>query len=301
MKDWFLRDYKLKLLSLGVAMVLWVFVHWEERTQLVLRLPIQIVNLPENLLLLNEELPEINVVVEGPKTILQFSKDAFPKVYPVDLKGKKAGTLAVRVDPQRLALPRGTTVAQISPSLITLRLREVSTLRLPVRVRLKGTPKRGYVLKDVWVNPPTIEITALKEELRRLRVIHTEPIFLAGHSQDFTQVVPLDLTGLHIKKITTQEVEVTVKIGPRMVRRVFHRIPVKPIGGPARVTPRRVAVEVEGPEVLMKRLAIREGYVNVETLGPGTYSLAVTFALPPEFRVLSVNPATVRVRKRPPR
>lgn len=85
---------------------------------------------------------------------------------------------------------------------------------VPVKVSVVGTPKKGYKIKAIEVNPPYIKIDGAKTEVNKVIALKTEQINIAGLDKDITQNVRLDIGD---KSIKTEISEVAVRV---MVERI---------------------------------------------------------------------------------
>jgi YbbR domain-containing protein len=301
--QWFREDVGTKILSLGLALFLWVFVHIEERARMILRTTIQLANIPDNLMVTNDLPSEIQLTVEGPRTMLTLLN---PRLHPyrIDLKDARAGVMRIQVSPQNLRIPRGVEVVEISPGTILVELKETETARIPIRVKLKGSPPTGYVIANVEIVPPQVEVIAPREVLRNLRFLYTEPLPLEGITGTRTWIVPLELGDLKIKGITTQEVEVTLEIKPRIMEMEISSVSVRVEGGDRshQVLPAKVRVRLRGPEPAL--LSYKEQSLKATVVIPGAIPsrgkrLPVTLDLPSqEVSVVEISPPTVLVKPR---
>ena len=68
--DIFSKDWLLKFISLSLAVVLWYFVGGEDRVDKNVMIPIEIINLPRDLVISNQFKKEIQVSVSGPRSLI---------------------------------------------------------------------------------------------------------------------------------------------------------------------------------------------------------------------------------------
>lgn len=298
---WLKEDLGTKMISLSLALFLWIFVHIEERGRMVLRTTLQLINIPENLMVMSDLPGEIQVTVEGPKTMLSVLNPRLSP-YRIDLKDVRPGITRIQVSPHNLRIPRGIDVVEVSPSTIMIELKETQTARIPVRVKLQGSPPAGYVINNVEIVPPQVEVIAPREVFAHLRFLYTEPVSLEGVTGTKTWIVPLELGDLKIKGITTQEVEVTLEIEPRTVEMEIAGVPVKVRGDEGsyyRAYPPRVTIRVRGPEPIVAPLK-RTPPEAVVTLPPKPHPRAsrypVKIELPSGITLIQITPKEVLVK-----
>jgi hypothetical protein len=131
------RHWELKLLALGFAIALWLFVVTSEKSDLILTAPIEIDGLPPGLVIAGQEPDSVDVQVHGLRGSL--ARLAPERVRArLSLTGAEAGEVTLRVLPENIAVPPGITVLRVNPSRIRL------VLDMPTRSRRPpggGTPR----------------------------------------------------------------------------------------------------------------------------------------------------------------
>lgn len=296
------RNGSLKVLSLFIALMLWLFVRAEEDAELVLRMPVRFVNVPEEMVIIGDTVPEIQIMVQGPRTLISQVERAVPP-YSIDLGLAEVGAQQFRISPERVSLPRRVEVSRVIPSVIEVELRAVQAYRLPVQARLAGNLAPGHEISEVDIEPALIEIVTARGELDEAEAIRTDPIDVSGRRGDWSGLVPLDLGRLNLKSITTREVEVFLQIVPRMAERELGGVgvEVQGPGGPYRVVPATVGIRVMGPETLVRNLNA-DNLTAVIELDGATSTVqrrAPRVRLPEQVVLLEVRPAQVEIQ--PPR
>jgi YbbR domain-containing protein len=125
------KDWLLKLISLVLAVVLWYFVGGEDRVDKNVMIPIEIINLPRDLVISNQFKKEIEVTVSGPRSlILEMSSRAITR--QVDLSSATPGTMVIENDNDHIPVPRGITVQRVQPSSIILSLDKLIQKQFPI-------------------------------------------------------------------------------------------------------------------------------------------------------------------------
>jgi hypothetical protein len=111
-----LHNAGFKLLSLLTAAGLWFFVNASERdAELALEVSLELHNMPPNVMLVSPRVEFINLVVRGPRTLIsRIRPDQLSVV--LDLRGVRPGPAVFRIADEALDLPRGVTVARLTPS-----------------------------------------------------------------------------------------------------------------------------------------------------------------------------------------
>ncbi|RME37657.1 MAG: YbbR-like domain-containing protein, partial [Deltaproteobacteria bacterium] len=118
-ENWFL-----KLISLVFALMLWFFVMGERRQEIGFTVPLNLVNIPEGLMVANEVPNLVDVRVSGPRTVLMNLSPQDISI-SVDLKDLKPGVTSFKRLDERLNIPSALKVTRLSPSYIDVKLERV--------------------------------------------------------------------------------------------------------------------------------------------------------------------------------
>lgn len=205
------ENWTLKLISLVFALLLWMFIMGERRLEVGYLVPLELQNIPDDLMVANEVPSLVDVRVSGPRTLLM-------KVSPndisiiVDLTDLKPGLTTFKRLEERLNLPSGLRVTRLSPSFIDLKLERIKQKVIPVRISLEGEPLPGFQVGRVRAVPDRILIEGAETELKGVSEVTTEKVELNGVNEGFSVIVPLVYRGTYtsLKDDKTTEVQVEV-------------------------------------------------------------------------------------------
>jgi len=208
----FTENWTLKLISVVFAVLLWMFIMGERRLEVGFRVPLELQNIPQDLMLANEVPSLVDVRISGPRTLLM-------KVSPndisivVDLSDLKPGLTTFKRLEERLNLPSGLRVTRLSPSFIDLKLERIKEKMVPVKVALSGDPLAGYQVGSVRAVPDRVIVAGAETELKGVSEVTTEAIDLSGVNEGFSVIVPLVHNGTYtyFKDDKTTEVQVEVE------------------------------------------------------------------------------------------
>jgi YbbR domain-containing protein len=179
--------------------------------------PLELQNIPADLMVANEVPSLVDVRIIGPRTLLM-------KVSPndisiaVDLTDLQPGLTTFKRLEERLNLPSGLRVTRLSPSFIDLKLERIKSKQVPVKIALVGEPLEGYQVGSVNAVPARIVIEGAESELKSVREVTTEPVDLNGVNEGFSLIVPLEHQGTYTyfkdEKTTEVQVEIQTVIPP---------------------------------------------------------------------------------------
>lgn len=250
----FTKHWQLKLLSLLIGASLWYFVAGEDRLDLTVTIPLELRNLPANLVVANQYRKDIEVVVSGPRRLLHEMRQQNIS-RPVDLAKAEEGALVVKNDAESIPLPRGITVQRVQPANITLLIDRLVRKDFTITPATKGKPANGFVLESLTLNPPQITVSGPQTVLEKETALKTSMINLEGLDTSTTLQVHLNLNEALLKLIGETVIEASVNLKEIMVRRTVRAIPVNggESGDGGRFSPPTVTVEAEIPERLAQK------------------------------------------------
>jgi YbbR domain-containing protein len=293
------KNKGLKFLALLLALVAWLALGSEERTETTLQMVLELTNLPKSLMVINEIPSQIEVRVQGPRSVIrELSTEKLHK--QIDLTGAKSGTRTEIFTPNGLNFPRGVVVTRIRPSAISIELDQALIRRLEVQPVLKGAPDNGFEVGEVVISPKEVLLRGPQREINKLQYINTIPIDINKLSSSVTKDVELDFQNLPLTYLDSQPLVAKITIKPKLQTKTYNNIVVVPIGstGPLRLDPSNVSITVRGPTTNLELLRQEDitARINLKNLKTGFYEAKVAVNLPEGLEVLKVYPEKVAVR-----
>ena len=289
-------NHGLKVLALVIAVGLWLAGHRD--TERAVEVPIEFSNIPSDLMVMDNHVDYVVLRLMGPRTLVS-TLDAHDMRLALDLRGAKAGAASYPLDSNSFSIPRGVTIARITPPVVHLRLEPVTRRKVPVTVRFANRPPPGFKIGATSVQPEAVAVQGPAEDVRRLLAVETFPIELEEGGVSIKHKVRLAADGKPFS-FTPDQVEVTVTLEEEQTNREFNSLPVqaKDFAGQYRVIPTSVYLRLSGPTRALAKLEIGPDrvYLNLKGLPVGEHSVPLSFSLPPEVKVVDQKPQRVKVR-----
>src|SRR5215468_2885929 len=140
----FVEDWSLKLLSLAIAIVLWLVVTGQNQP-VTAHLNVQLNFIrPPSLEISNDPPRTVDVMLTGSRNKLD-DLTTLDLVATVDISDQHTGEHVLRLaDRAQITLPQGIKVDGFQPSAIPIRLEEIVDRQLPVEPKLEGKPADGF-------------------------------------------------------------------------------------------------------------------------------------------------------------
>jgi len=293
------KEWLLKLVSIFLAVLLWYYVGGEDTVDKSVMIPIEIINLPRDLVISNQFKKEIEVTVSGPRSlILDMANRAVTR--QIDLSAAVPGTMVIENSNRHIPVPRGITVQRVQPSSLILSLDKLIQKAFPVTAKTSGQVADGYYLKSLKTDPDVITITGPSTILKAEEDLKTKVIDIEGIKESTQQQVPLDLDPAIVELIGETSVTADLVIGLETHTKTLAGVKVHVVidGVLRKVMPATVKVVANIPSLLLDRESDLEKMLSVTAMqsnGEGT--LKVTVIPRPDvelpIEILAIIPSTV--------
>ncbi len=208
MRKLLLENMGMKVAAVVMAIILWFFVTSRGQSEVSVDVPIELKNIPGGFESVRQGIKTVSVSIKGQERLLRNMKIADVRVY-VDLSKAKKGKGTYYINNEDIKLPSTMAVTNISPSSVMVVLEETVIRRAPVQAVVLGTPKRGFFVGSIEVNPGEMTIEGARSEVSRIKSLRTEPIDITDLDETSVQEVRLDTGGRNVR---TEVQEVNVKI-----------------------------------------------------------------------------------------
>ena len=126
-----MRNIFFKILALVLAVILWFLVVGEERAEVGLTIPLELVNMPRDLIVVNNLTQGIDIRVNGPRSLIR-SLTTRNLSKSLDLSNSKAGTATFPISSEGIRLPRGVAITRIHPTQVAVVLQKQIKKTIPV-------------------------------------------------------------------------------------------------------------------------------------------------------------------------
>lgn len=256
-KSWaqiFPKDWILRLVSLGLAAVLWYFVGGEDTVNKNVMVPVEIINLPRDLVISNQFKKEIEVSLSGPRSlVLDIGSHGISR--QVDLAEATPGTMVLENSNDVINVPRGVKVLRIQPKSVILSLDKMIQKQFPVSPMTSGMLAPDFILKEIRMEPDSISITGPQTVLSKIDVLRTQEIDITGLHTSTQIQIPLELDPVIIDLIGATTITADLDIVVETLQKKIPNLPVEVLkdGVVQRVTPATVSITVALPKTLNRK------------------------------------------------
>ncbi len=249
MKDLFVKNMGLKLLSILFAISLWLFVNLKATEERDLQLPLRWEHLPSFLEITNPVNDFVRVRVAGPRRILSnLNPENFPVI--LDLTDAKAGIMDYQITEKMISLIPGLRGDVLPPDKVQFKFDLIVTKEVVVEPDIVGKPPAGYVLERVEVEPMRIEVVGAQSEIMGIDHAGTRVIDVSQLRETLVENVRIALDRPHVWPAEGQElVRIRLLVNEQEIGKWMRnmRVQVEDPAGPFTVQPAHVDVYLKGP------------------------------------------------------
>ncbi len=298
-KEWFLRA-----ISLCLAIFLWYFIAGEEQIDITITVPVEIINLPADLIISNQYRKDIEVTVRGPRSLIQELREK-DITRPVNLSNISPGTLVIKNEKDSINFPGGISVLRLQPTNTTLLIDKLVQKEISINPVLEGEALAGYKVVNVSVQPEKLKITGPLSTIAKHPILNTFTINLDGLNRSTTIPVQLDLNPELIDLIGEPVVSVKIIVQEKMIKKTVPGIPVNihDANIPIRVMPAKITVEAYIPENLIRNtpepvMLFRASARPEENNFPQEVTVSVSGITVPDhapLKIISIHPEKVQL------
>lgn len=297
------KNWVLKLFSFFFALILWYFVVGEDKVDMTVSIPVEIVNLPQNLIISNQFKNQLEITVNGPRGLIRRITDRHIS-RSVDLSEATPGTIVVKNTPDTIPLPSGVRLLRIKPTDIILQMDRLIEKNIPINAITTGKPEKGFELLAVKLEPPLLSVTGPQRILEKEKRFSTLPIEIEGLKSTTQLTTSLDLSQEIIDFLGEQVVTAQIVIEEKREKKTVKNIPVQVDLRNKQVDyetlkPKSITVTAEIPLSTIgrtKQLAtLFTAKLKTENLSPGKHTVPVEITASKGIKITSIEPGTATV------
>ncbi|HVO80302.1 MAG TPA: CdaR family protein [Terriglobales bacterium] len=216
MADFFQRyvmhNFGLKLVSLALAVGLWLAVARDPIAEVPVDVPIELHNIPENLEISSENVPQAQIRVRGPERIIRRLQPSDVHV-EIDLRHTPTGERTFDLSGHNIRVPHDLEVVQVIPGQLHLTFDTRLSRQVEVHPRVIGAFAGGYRIERVVADPPTVTITGPQKHVEAVEAAITDPIDVSGTLEHGTFVTHAYVPDPLVQVVRPVPIRVTVIMG----------------------------------------------------------------------------------------
>jgi YbbR domain-containing protein len=207
-RKYIINDWKLKGLSLVLAVILWFAISHVGESKLSVSVPVLPANLEKDFMIKSMDNEDVLVMISGPVSVLKNLRPKDVKV-SLDLGELKNGRHIVNIQKTDIVVPKGVEVEAVKPGYVVIEIERTLEKRLKTVVKLDNKWKALYSVKS-WY-PQYVTVEGPKVSIEKIEAIDTVPIDGNFMALEEELDVALDTKGLLIRKVRPETIRVIIR------------------------------------------------------------------------------------------
>jgi YbbR domain-containing protein len=207
-----LHNLGLKLISLALAVGLWLAVARDPMSEIPVDVPIEFHSIPENLEISAEHIPQAQIRVRGPERTIHRLQASDVHV-EIDLSHTSPGERTFDLTGHNIRAPYDLEVVQVIPGQLHLTFDTRLTRQVEVHPRVVGIFAGGYRLERIVTEPSTITISGPQKRVEAVEAAITDPVDVSGTMERGTFVTHAYVPDPLVQVVRPVPIRVTVIMG----------------------------------------------------------------------------------------
>lgn len=205
----FVQNFFLKVVSLALAVGLWLSVARSPIAEVEMKVPIEFRNLPDNLEIDSASFTEAQVRMRGPDRAIHHLEPSDVRA-EVDLSNVKPGERTFDLTARHVRVPQDLEVVQIIPGQFHLSFDTREQRTIEVHPRVTGNFASGTRVAQVIADPAQVTVTGPKRRVQALEAASTDPVDASGTMGSATFLTQVYVTDPLIQVVHPTPIRVTV-------------------------------------------------------------------------------------------
>lgn len=293
--------WPLRILSIVVAVVLWVYVIVSEPIDVERKVSIEFIN-PPGMALSASINKELTLKLHGARAFLNHAFVNAQKIY-IDLnqypyRGQK--NFNVEFSAKDFALPLGVKLVEVRPQSIAVSFQKITFKRVPIRLNLVGRLGVDFRLVGQDLNPKEVVIEGPEELVKEVSEVSTLPVELSQIKINGALKVYLHEVDDRIVIKDHDFIEVDFKLKPTRANTTLKNLKIKFLSehGQYLSDTKAVSVSVLVPENNSFKIFEKDVQIVAEIPARLTHSekIKLRAILPSNVILVKIHPETITVR-----
>jgi YbbR domain-containing protein len=178
---WITREWPLKLVSLVLALALWLLLVPAGRVsaEKSMVIPLETSDIPPGLEIVQRPAATIDVTIRAPSRVLSEIGPS-SLVARIDLERATVHQEEYALNASMIELPPGAKVVTISPSRVTIKLEKTAEAVLELHAAVRGRPAPGCRITRIEIVPDSVAVQGPESFIRAAGAATTAPVDVTG-------------------------------------------------------------------------------------------------------------------------
>jgi YbbR domain-containing protein len=205
----FAHNFWLKLVSLLLAIGLWLVFARDPIAEVEMKVPIEFQHFPDSLEIDSANVTEVQIRVRGPERLIHRLQAGDVRA-EIDLARVRPGEQTFDLNGGQVHVPQDLEVVQVKPPYFHVSFDSRATSVVEVRPRVMGSFASGMRVAQVIADPPRVEITGPRRRVEAVEAATTDPVDVSGAMTQATFVTQAYVPDPLIQVVHPTPIRVTV-------------------------------------------------------------------------------------------
>ncbi len=294
-----MKDITLKLLSLFLAILIWLYVYGVKKMVFFRDVPIDFLNLPPEKVIIESSAFSVKIKLSASRRILETVKPSIRA--EIDLSSVKDGVNIIEITPGNIKAPPYVKILSVSPQTIEIKIDSVTEKSLPVIAEIPVD--EDYIVNDLKTIPPEVIVETPKSFTPNENFLVLKIDKKCNKEGNFVYQSPVSLNSENLIHITPKEIKVKWRCDKKMEEKIIKNLPViiknKKEGMKYFLKPDKINLKIKGWAKDIKNMNLKDAIeisVDVKDYKKGSYEISPIIKTPDEIEVLAGSEEKLKLR-----
>jgi YbbR domain-containing protein len=209
-----LNNMSLKIISLFFAVILWFYITpiiTKDTIEINYALPLQLKNIPEDLMISGKVEDRINVRLKGRQNGIK-ELDMGEVSVSLDLSHGKEGSRVYALDRSNINIPPNIDVVRFDPKIVKIDMVKINKKNLKVNLEISGIPARGYRIRRVFIRPSEVTVEGPESELKSINLLENLLLDVTGRKSSFSKEIKINISQRNVRIIGSNVIRIDVEV-----------------------------------------------------------------------------------------
>ncbi len=299
--NFFKENLLAKTISLVIAVVLWLYVNYENLPEKYLNVSLKVINIPKKLTIANNIPKMVSVKIKGKYDVIQT---VYPKliIAYIDLKNAIEGKNRVYIR-TKLRKNKRIKIVNIVPETVEVYMEKVFRKEVPVSPTIINVPAEGYIKAGESFYPTSVIVEGPKSVVEKMEVIRTKPIDIGGVTGSIYKDVEFDIPDEFVRTVNYHTIKIEINIKQNFKTIIYNKfkVVIKNLNDKFRIENKEslfAKIKIKGPESRLRQIRKAQDFLTIDLRDikkPGKYERTIRYKLPWNCSLIYIKPKKLRL------